>query len=101
MATQRNTKSLAWEQYRASNKRKTAKGKVIQALIQNSNIPLNNRSLSVITGLEMGAITRAVHDLTYEGVLIHVVKPSIQTGNKVKYSFIKGYNSFVVKENGV
>lgn len=94
MATQHNTKSLAWQDYRTSKKRNTSKGKVINALIDNNNEPLNNRSLVEVTGLEMGNITRAVHDLTKEGVLLQVVKPSIQTGNKVKYSYLKSCNAF-------
>ncbi|EIJ37779.1 hypothetical protein JoomaDRAFT_0745 [Galbibacter orientalis DSM 19592] len=101
MATQRNTKSLAWKQYVASKKRKTAKGKIIQALIQNNNMPLNNRSFSAITGMEMGSVTRAVYDLLNEGVLSFVIKPSIQTGYKVKYCYIKDYNSFVNEEHSV
>ncbi|MEL4306730.1 hypothetical protein [Joostella sp. CR20] len=101
MATQRNTKSLAWQYYRASSKRNTSKGKVVQALIQNNNIPLNNRSLVEVTGLEMGTITRAVYDLLNESVIIQIVKPSIQTGYNVKYSYLRGYNSFVNEEHSV
>lgn len=97
MATHRNTKSLAWHDYRTSDKRKTSKGKVVNALIESNNKPLNNRTLVEVTGLEIGNITRAVHDLVKSGVLTFVIKPSIQTGNKVKHSFIKNFNTSLSK----
>lgn len=93
MATHSNTKSLAWHDYRASNKRNTSKGKVIKVLIENGNTPLNDRSLVEITNLEMAAINKAVNDLTNSGVLIYLVKPSKHTQRPVRHSFLKDYHA--------
>lgn len=83
-----DTRGLAWQEYRDGKKRETAKGRIVNALVNCNNTPTNYHQLGKLTGLSVNVITRAIYDLRGEGILSHIVKVNTYSGNMARHYFL-------------